>query len=206
MADWFSNIPEFWRGVVTSVFGGMLLAIGGLFIRIAFRQVRESSRIRKAKLEEIKSQLISTNPNERSEASIVVLINIFKNLFMGNIWWILPSLIPLGGLLLDLLKVVSLVYFWLGLRWIYHFYSAKQRVVKHLEILKGTYGSAAQQEDVTNELRHRIIDNMITCKVGYSTFGIDPMKGVSKILTVDYKFGDNEYQKKFREGDTAKLP
>ena len=61
-------------------------------------------------------------------------------------------------------------------------------------------------DDVTEELKHNVINNTLTIKASNSIAGNDPHPNVVKILTVRYLFDGKEHERKFRENEMVKLP
>jgi len=208
MTDFFEKLPGFWQGVVSSFIAGISLLILGVLLRIFLKQFRESSRIRKARVEELRQQLVSDNASERMEASMQFTFKTLYYLFLGNILWVAPEAVgvALPFRPLYLLKSISLVMFWFGLRWIYHYFSAKATILPELQIIQASYGSVQKLDDVTEELRHNVIDNTLTIKAGNTIAGNDPHPGVVKILMVRYLFDGKEHEKKFREMEIVALP
>jgi hypothetical protein len=96
--------------------------------------------------------------------------------------------------------------FFLGLRWIYHYFSAKANIRPELQIIRATYGTVQKCEDITQELRHHVINNMLTIRAGNAIAGRDPHPNAVKILTINYNFDGKEYEKKFRENEIVALP
>ncbi len=208
MGDIIKNLSDFSQGILASVLGGLILAILFFVLRIFSKQIRESARVRKAKLKDLKQQVRANVASERTEAGMMFMFRVLMYLFLGNIAWVLPEAINavLGFYPAYLLKFVSLLFFVLGLRWVSRYYSAKSAVTPKLEIVAANWGSADKQIDITAKLAHHIINNALTIRASNSICGQDPDQGVSKVLTVKYRFDGVEHEGKFHEKDLVRLP
>lgn len=208
MGDIIKNLSEFWQGFLASLSAGLILTILLFVLRIFSKQIRESSRVRKAKLRDLKKQITADPPSERTEAAMIFIFHVLKYLFLGNITWVLPEAINaiFGFYPAYLLKFLSLLFFLLGLKWIYFYYSAKTAVIPELEIVEAKWGSSNKQNDITRELSHHVINNALTVRASNSISGEDPDKGAFKVLMVKYRFAGKQHEAKFRENEIVKLP
>ena len=128
MAEFWNSLPAFYRGLATSIIGGIILAIIFFILRIFGNSVRLKKEARTVRIQRIERKLRSTTPAERTEASMSLIFNTLKYLFVGLILWILPEAInPLIHFEpIYMVRLVSLICFMLGLKWIY-FYNYARR-------------------------------------------------------------------------------
>jgi hypothetical protein len=75
-----------------------------------------------------------------------------------------------------------------------------------LKIIRAYYGVQGRTENVTDLLRSRIRDGVLSFVVTNSAMGGDPVIGAEKILIVVYRFQGRESATAVREGNTLTLP
>jgi hypothetical protein len=75
-----------------------------------------------------------------------------------------------------------------------------------LQIIRGFYGVQGRTADVTEHLRRRSRDGVLTLLVTNNELGGDPVPGADKILIVVYRFRGQETATAAREGNTLTIP
>jgi hypothetical protein len=75
-----------------------------------------------------------------------------------------------------------------------------------LQIIRGFYGIQGRTADVTEVLRRRSRDGVVTLVVSNNELGGDPVPGADKILIVVYKYRGQETATAIREGYTLTIP
>lgn len=208
MNELFNNYSPFWQGVFATIITTILLTGLGFFVKLLFKQLSQSSFDRKTKFKQLKMQIVSENPIDRSEASYLFIFDILKYLFLGNILWVAPesiyNIIPFKPIFL--LKLLSLVFFIFGIRSILIFTSEISKSKIKFEIIRATYGTIDKEIDVTEHLKHKVVNGKLGVRVWSSISGEDPAPNVQKVLTVSYKLNGKEYEKRFLDGQTTNLP
>jgi len=80
---------------------------------------------------------------------------------------------------------------------------SKQKGV--LEIKKAVYAAPNGEIDVTSILRKMVSDNSLTVTANNQLAG-DPQYGVTKTLTIIYKYGNKAFEAKLTEGENRTIP
>jgi hypothetical protein len=75
-----------------------------------------------------------------------------------------------------------------------------------LQIIRGFYGIQGRTAEVTEVLRRRSRDGVLTLVVSNNELGGDPVPGADKILIVVYKYRGQETATAIREGYTLTIP
>jgi hypothetical protein len=75
-----------------------------------------------------------------------------------------------------------------------------------LRILRAYYGVQGRTVNVTELLRSRVRDGVLSFVVTNSAFGGDPAIGADKVLIVVYRYQGTETATAVREGNTISLP
>ncbi len=75
-----------------------------------------------------------------------------------------------------------------------------------LRIIRGYYGVQGRTVNVTEFLRSRVRDGMLSFVVTNSALGNDPAPGADKVLIVVYRYQGNETATAVREGYTLTIP
>jgi hypothetical protein len=75
-----------------------------------------------------------------------------------------------------------------------------------LNIIRGYYGVQGRTENVTELLRSRVREGMLSFVVTNSALGGDPAIGADKILIVVYRYQGKESATAVREGNTLTIP
>jgi len=128
MDNLIEQIPVFWQGVLASIIAGIILTILGYMFSISANQWRKNSSLNKDLRRVVANKLQSSGMIPRIDGSIYCLFQTIKYLFFGNILWVLPEAIYLGFVGI-FVKLTSLIFFIIGLRWIY-FYTSNQSAIK----------------------------------------------------------------------------
>ena len=136
MTSLINQIPAFWQGVVASIFGGMFLAVLGYVFSTSLKQWKRSVSSQRNIRNAVVSNLTASGMIPRIEASIYCLFQTIKYLFFANIFWVLPETLYLFVEFAILVKIISLAFFVLGLKWIY-LYTANQSVTSTSEDERG---------------------------------------------------------------------
>jgi hypothetical protein len=76
----------------------------------------------------------------------------------------------------------------------------------NLKIIRAYYGVQGRTVNVTELLRSRVRDGVVSFVVANSALGIDPAPGSDKILIVVYRYQGNETATAVREGYTLAIP
>ena len=123
MIDAINNLPPFWQGVLSSIVGGLVLALLFLLLKITFSSIREWLAHRSGAIAVLRQQLSATQPSIRTEATVRVFFGMAKWLVISAllfafstvslIWW--PQAISLG------FKVASMVCLVVSLGWLYQY-------------------------------------------------------------------------------------
>jgi hypothetical protein len=119
----------------------------------------------------------------------------------------LIGVLPLAAALV----LVSLLFFYFGLRWIYRFSgilgNRPDRAVDNagLVIHQAIYGRDDRTIDVTDAVRRNVRDGRVEIVVG-NELGGDPCHGVGKLLTVQYSYGGREHSRTLPEAQILKIP
>ncbi|MBT3044964.1 MAG: hypothetical protein KME67_19060 [Candidatus Thiodiazotropha sp. (ex Codakia orbicularis)] len=125
MNDLIEQIPVFWQGVLASIVAGMILTILGYIFSTSIKQWRKNLSSHKNLKRIIANKLQSNGMIPRLDGSIFCLFQTVKYLFFANIFWVLPETVYMFGELTILIKLLSLFFFVMGLKWIY-FYTSNQ--------------------------------------------------------------------------------
>lgn len=131
MTEVWDNIPQFWKGVLSSIVAAIICGIAVYLFRVFFRQgtdwFRTKNENRQRQIDQLRIHLNSTKATERMEAYLFFTFNTLKYLFLGNILWVLPEAVDAIGWSQPLyfLKAASLYCFFLGLRWVYFYYELR---------------------------------------------------------------------------------
>jgi hypothetical protein len=75
-----------------------------------------------------------------------------------------------------------------------------------LQIMRGFYGIQGRTANVTDVLRRRSRDGVLTLVVSNNELGGDPVPGADKVLIVVYRFRGQETATAIREGYTLTIP
>ncbi len=75
-----------------------------------------------------------------------------------------------------------------------------------LKIIRGYYGVKGRTVNVTELLRSRVRDGVLTFAVTNSALGGDPAIGADKLLIVVYRYEGKESATAVREGYTLTIP
>jgi hypothetical protein len=75
-----------------------------------------------------------------------------------------------------------------------------------LKIIRGYYGVQGRTANVTDVLRSRIHDGVLSFVVTNSALGGDPAIGADKILIVVYRYQGRESATAVREGNALTIP
>ena len=75
-----------------------------------------------------------------------------------------------------------------------------------LRILRAEYGAGNQTSDVTARLNSRVQNNQLNLQVTDATMGVDPAKGKTKTLTVEYAYNGRTSQTNVKQGNFLRLP
>jgi hypothetical protein len=75
-----------------------------------------------------------------------------------------------------------------------------------LRIIRAYYGVQGRTVNVTDLLRSRSRDGVLTFVVSNSALGGDPVPGADKVLIVIYKYRGQETAAAVREGNTLTIP
>ena len=127
----FEDLPQFWQGVVTSIVAAIIFSISVYLLRLVSRQSREwfqtRSQRRKRQIDQLRTHLDSSDSAQRNEAYLFLTFSTLKYLFIGNILWVLPEALSIFGLwpVMFAMKVASSIFFILGLRWIFLYYTIR---------------------------------------------------------------------------------
>lgn len=74
------------------------------------------------------------------------------------------------------------------------------------QIIRGFYGVQGRTVNVTNLLRSRVRDGVLSINVSNSLLGGDPAVGADKVLIVIYRYQGEEQATAVREGNTLTIP
>jgi len=128
MNEFINSIPSFWQGVLASLVAAAIFTIAIALSRTWFSGYRDWMDRGKKKKEELTKEYAEGNDLQKIHASLKLVFNTLKWLFIGNILWIAPEAI--GPFLyfqpIYLLKIASLVCFAIGLRWVSFFVGVMQ--------------------------------------------------------------------------------
>ena len=157
MTEIWATIPQFWKGVVTSIVATILCAIAVFLFRAFSTQTRDALKRRRENREKLISkleyQMASPDAAARSDANQYFTFKVLQYLFLGNILWVLPEAIdvvfPYFEPYLYIVKAVGLVCFALGLRWIYLYFKLKSNSDQplHSAIVSPKPGVSPQPND-----------------------------------------------------------
>jgi hypothetical protein len=75
-----------------------------------------------------------------------------------------------------------------------------------LTIIRGFYGVQGNTANVTDLLRSRVREGMLSIRVMDGALGGDPAPGIAKVLIVVYRYQGNESATAVREGSTLTIP
>jgi|SRR5579864_6968581 hypothetical protein len=75
-----------------------------------------------------------------------------------------------------------------------------------LQIIRGYYGVQGRTVNVTDLLRSRVRDGMLSMNVSNNALGGDPAIGADKVLIVIYRYQGEEQATAVREGNTLSIP
>jgi hypothetical protein len=75
-----------------------------------------------------------------------------------------------------------------------------------LQIIRGFYGVQGRTVNVTDLLRSRVRDGVLSINVGNNSLGGDPAIGADKVLIVIYRYQGQEQATAVREGNTLTIP
>lgn len=119
MNDLWATIPQFWKGVLSSITGALILTGLAFALRIASSSVREWMRNRRFAIQAIREQLVAQNVGTRIEANLQILFNVLKWLILGGLFWVIPDAIYFLFRidLVFLARVFSAVSIVIALRW-----------------------------------------------------------------------------------------
>lgn len=79
-------------------------------------------------------------------------------------------------------------------------------LVKGFEIIKGTYGAAGNNIDITQKLIELITDGKLITAASNALVTKDPAGGVVKTLTIEYIYNGVSQTRQFQENDQVSLP
>ena len=126
MDEFINSIPSFWQGVLASLVAATIFAIVVALLRSWFSGYRHWQDRGKKEKEALKKEYTEGNDLQKTHASLKLIFNTLRWLFIGNILWIAPEAI--GPFIyfdaIYLLKFASLVCFAIGLRWVSFFIDA----------------------------------------------------------------------------------
>ncbi len=113
------RIPEFWKGVLASITGALILMGVGFALRIVSSSAREWMRNRRFAIQAIREQLVAQNGETRIEANLQILFNVLKWLILGGLFWVIPDAIYFLFRIevFFLAKILSAVSIVIALRW-----------------------------------------------------------------------------------------
>jgi hypothetical protein len=75
-----------------------------------------------------------------------------------------------------------------------------------LQIIRGYYGVQGRTVNVTDLLRSRVRDGVLSINVSNNSLGGDPAIGADKVLIVIYRYQGQEQATAVREGNTLTIP
>ncbi len=121
MQDTWTQIPEFWKGVLSSITAALILTGVGLAFRIVFSSVREWFRGRRFAMQALREQLVAQNATTRLEVNLQILFNVLKWLVLGGLFWVIPDainfLFPIE--IIFLARILSAASIVIALQWVF---------------------------------------------------------------------------------------
>jgi TRAP-type C4-dicarboxylate transport system permease small subunit len=114
----YQQLPEFWRGVLSSIAAALIFALAGLLAKIFWSSAREAWAARRQKLQALRGRLISADPSVRIEANIQLIFSVLMWITIAGICWFVPdmlrSVVEIDAILV--VKVGSLIAIIIALR------------------------------------------------------------------------------------------
>lgn len=207
------QIPQFWQGVFASIVATILVGIGVKVYGIFSTQAQQSKRRKEERLEELRQKMNSPDSVLRVEGYFITLFTLLKYLFIASIlWvssWVLEFVLPGLGVA-PAIAIVSLVFYYSGLKWLYATLKATEPVYQNLRsgdlvLHRAVYGVHGEGIDVTSRLASQMLDGRLKIIVG-NNLGEDPCPGQPKELRVDFSYQGQEHHRIVPEGEILSLP
>jgi hypothetical protein len=122
MQSQFASIPQFWQGVFASILATVIVGVSVKLYQRQRAQQQQSNEAYKQLVSAVQAKLTSPDPLSRIEGYLVALFSLMSYLFLGNLVWLLASLLAsvLSAFwpIAVMLYAISLVMFAVGLNWI----------------------------------------------------------------------------------------
>lgn len=141
MNEFYQQLPEFWRGVLSSIAAALILALAGLLAKVFWSSARETWAERQQKLQALRKRLVSDDSSVRIEANIQLIFSVLMWITIAGIFWFVPdmlySLIDIDAILIA--KVGTLVGVIVALRKILLYQNPSELTHHDLEkVITGT--------------------------------------------------------------------
>ena len=120
MTEFWESIPTFWKGVLSSIVAALILTMAGLILRIVIPSIQEWITNRRAGVNLIRQQLVSSDSRERYEANQQILFNVLKWIVLSALLWIASDLLLffIEAFLFITLRTIAIIFLIFGLWWI----------------------------------------------------------------------------------------
>jgi hypothetical protein len=207
------KLPVFWQGVLASIIAAIIIGIVLKLASFFVSSVKESKQDKRRRMDELKEKVLSPDSVSRVEGYFLFLFRLLQYLFIANILWAISPVLQFEPFLFFLAIIGSLLFFYLGLRWIFilHRIIHKDSIfVKYstrgsLHIEHAEYGALGKTFDVTAKLNQAIVDNKLAIMADNAISG-DPIEGYGKQLIVTYTFDGETHQRIVPEHQKLTLP
>ena len=93
MNEFYQQLPEFWRGVISSIAAALLFALAVLLARIFWASARETWAARRQKLQALRKRLVSADASVRIEANIQLIFSVLMWITIAGIFWFVPDML-----------------------------------------------------------------------------------------------------------------